>query len=156
MINTLTAHQIRKGTNRFLIGTAAMAVACSGIALTSATADAVISNYSCSKGGFTGTIVIDHTPTYSSATRKTLLGPVVRINYKIDKGRNRGGNKANVSYTDYGKLPFTKFNTGDAGIQDNKQHYLGGPYIAGGESIRAGFTFDKSNAPDPSCTIKIQ
>lgn len=149
MINTLTARQIRKATNCFVIGTAAMAVACSGIALTPTKADAVISYYSCSKGGFTGTIIIDHTP-------GKFLGPVVRINYKIDKGRNRGGNKANVSYGDYGFLPAKTFNTGDAGIQDNKQHYLGGPYIAGGEEIRAGFVFDKSSAPDPSCSIRIQ
>lgn len=149
MVNTLTVCQIRKSTDRFIIGTAAMAIACSGIALTPTTANAVISYYSCSKGGFTGTIIIDHTP-------GKFLGPVVRINYKIDKGRNRGGNKANVSYGDYGFLPSTQFNTGDAGIQDNKQHYLGGPYIAGGGEIRAGFVFDKSFASDPSCSIRIQ
>ncbi|MDZ8222409.1 hypothetical protein [Nostoc sp. ChiVER01] len=150
MINTLTARKIRKATNRFVIGTAAMAVACSGIALTPTTADAVISYYSCSKGGFTGTIVIDHTPS------GRFLGPVVRINYKINKGRNSGGNKANVYYVDDGFLPQTRFNTGDAGIQDNNQHYLGGPYRAGGQGINARFVFDKSFASDPSCSIRIQ
>lgn len=156
MVNSLAACQFKKTTNRFVLGTAAMAVACSGIALTPATADAVISNYSCSKGGFTGTIVIDHTPTTSPATSKKLLGPVVRINYKINKGRNSGGNKANVYYTDNGFLPVKRFTTGDAGIQDNNQHYLGGPYISGGQGIIAKFVFDKSRASDPSCTIKIQ
>lgn len=150
MINTLTARQIRKATNRFVIATGAMTVACSGIALTPTTADAVISYYLCSKGGFTGTIIIDHTPS------GRFLGPVVRINYKINKRSNRGGNKANVYYVDNGFLPAKRFNTGDAGIQDNNQHYLGGPYIAGGEGINARFVFDKSFAPDPSCSIRIQ
>ncbi|MHC5748536.1 MAG: hypothetical protein ACYTXT_43190 [Nostoc sp.] len=149
MINTLTARQIRKSTDRFIIGTAAMAIACSGIALTPVRANAVISYYSCSKGGFTGTIIIDHTP-------GKYLGPVVRINYKINKGRNSGGNKANVYYTDYGFLPSKQFSTGDAGIQDNKQHYLAGPHISGGGNIYARFVFDKSYASDPSCSIKIQ
>ena len=31
MVNTLTARHIRKATNRFIIGTAAIAVACSDI-----------------------------------------------------------------------------------------------------------------------------
>ncbi|MEH2045465.1 hypothetical protein [Nostoc sp.] len=148
MINTLTVYQIRKATNRFVMGTAAMAIACSGIALTPTTANAVISYYSCSKGGFTGTIVIDHTPSGK------FIGPVVRINYKIDKGRNRGGNKANIYYDDKGA--FTQITTGDASIQDNNQHELGGPYIPGRQRILATFIFDKSSAPDPSCSITIQ
>jgi hypothetical protein len=61
----------------------------------------------------------------------------------------------NVSYVDNGFLAATIFNTGDAGIQDNNQHYLGGPYRAGREGINAGFIFDKSFASDPSCSIRI-
>ncbi|MDM9583712.1 hypothetical protein [Nostoc sp. GT001] len=114
MVNTLTDCQIKKATNRFVISTAAMAVACSSIALTPANANAVIRDYSCSKGGFTGTIEIDYNQGLGGR-----IGSIIRINYKINKGKNRGGNKANVGYSDGGTLPIKKFYTGDAGIQDN-------------------------------------
>lgn len=150
MINTLTDHQIKKATNRFVIGTAAMAVACSGIALTPATADAVTREYSCSKGGFTGTIRLDYNQGLNGR-----IGSIIEVSYKINKGSNRGGNKANVSYSDGGNLPITKFYTGDAGIQDNQWHYLGGSYSRGGGYISANFVFDKSFASDPSCKKNI-
>ncbi|MEH2412053.1 hypothetical protein [Nostoc sp.] len=111
MVNSLTACQIRKTTNRFIIGTAAMAVACSSIALTPATADAVIRDYSCSAGGFRGTIRVD----YNQGVGRN-ASSIIRVNYIINKGRNRGGNKANVSYSDGATLPIKKFYTGDAGI----------------------------------------
>ncbi|MEH2418064.1 hypothetical protein [Nostoc sp.] len=151
MVNTLTARQIRKTTNRFVIGTAAMAVACSSIALTPATADAVIRSYSCSKGGFTGFIEIDYNQGLGGS-----VGSVIRVNYKINKGSNRGGNKANVTYVDNGTLPVKVFKTGDAGIQDNKWRYLAGSYSSGGNgNIYVDFVFDKSSAPDPRCRVNI-
>lgn len=145
MINTLTARQIRKSTDRFFIGTAAMAIACSGIALTPATANAATSYYSCSKGGFTGTIRLDYNQGLNGR-----IGSIIEVSYKINKGSNRGGNNANVGYSDGGTLPIKKFYTG-AGIQDNNWHYLGGSYTRGGGSIQANFVFDKSFASDPSC-----
>lgn len=150
MINTLTAHPLRKATNRFVIGTAAMAVACSSIALTPATADAAVTReYSCSKGGFTGTIRLDYNQGLNGR-----IGSIIEVSYKINKGKNSGGNKANVGYSDGGNLPITKFYTG-AGIQDNKWHYLGGSYTRGGGAISANFVFDKSFASDPSCKVNI-
>lgn len=150
MVNSLTARQIRKATNRFVIGTAAMAVACSSIALIPATADAVTRNYSCSAGGFTGTIRVD----YNQGIGRN-ASSIIEVSYKINKGSNKGGNKANVGYSDGGTLPIKKFYTGDAGIQDNKWHYLGGSYTRGSGSVAARFVFDKSRASDPSCNVKI-
>ncbi|MDZ7950411.1 hypothetical protein [Nostoc sp. DedQUE09] len=150
MVNSLAACQIIKTTNRFVIGTAVMAVACTSIALTPATADAVIRDYSCSKGGFTGTLKIDYNQGLGGR-----IGSIIRINYKINKGNNRGGNKANVTYVDNGNLPATVFKTGDAGIQDNKWRYLGGSYSRGSGNIYVKFIFDKSFASDPSCKVDI-
>lgn len=151
MVNSLTGCQIKKTTNRFVIGTAVMAIACSSIALTPATAVAVIRDYSCSKGGFTGTLKIDY-----KYNKLGMAGSITRINYKINKGTNRGGNKANVSYSDGGTLPFTTFSIDNTGIQDGEWRYLGGPYSRGSGSVGARFVFDKSFAPDPSCRIHIK
>ncbi|WP_375512940.1 hypothetical protein [uncultured Nostoc sp.] len=150
MINTLTAHQIRKVTNRFVFGTAAMAVACSSIALTPATANAAVTReYSCSKGGFTGTIRLDYNQGLNGR-----IGSILEVSYKINKGSNRGGNSANVGYSDGGTLPIKRFYT-STGIQNNQWNYLGGSYSRGGGSISANFIFDKSFASDPSCKINI-
>lgn len=150
MVNSLTDRQIRKATNRFVTGTAAMAVACSGIALIPAPAEAVTRNYSCSAGGFTGTIRVD----YNQGIGRN-ASSIIEVSYKINKGSNKGGNKANVGYSDGGTLPIKKFYTGDAGIQDNQWHYLGGSYSRGFGSVAARFVFDKSRASDPSCNVKI-
>ncbi|MDZ8094152.1 MAG: hypothetical protein RMZ42_19820 [Nostoc sp. DedQUE05] len=153
MFNTLTGRQIRKTTNRFVIGTAVMAVTCSGIALTPTTADAVIRTHLCRADGFTGRIIIDYET--NSSTGK--ISFVNRINYQIDKGSNDGGNRANVDYIASRPGSDLKYSTGDAAIQDNQQHYLGGPYyVQGNEEINAYFIFDKSRASDPRCSIAIQ
>jgi hypothetical protein len=144
MINTLAGCQINKITNPFVIGTAVMAVACSSIALTPATAGAVIRDFSCSARGFTGTLKIDYNQ-YS----------VTRINYKIDKGRNRGGNKANVYFYESSQ-PFSGSSITE-GAQDGQWRYLGGPYLRNSPtSSRFTFIFDKSNAFDPSCQKDIE
>jgi opacity protein-like surface antigen len=142
MINTLTGCQIKKTTNPFVIGTAVMAVACSSIALTPATAVAVIRDFSCSAGGFTGTVKIDYTQ-YS----------VRRINYKIDKGSNRGGNNAKVYFNELN--PFTSSSL-NGGVQDGQWRYLAGPYARNsGNTSLLTFEFDKSFAIDPSCEKRI-
>jgi hypothetical protein len=105
--------------------------------------------FSCSIDGFKGTIKIN------------FLGPspykAVRIDgifYKIDKTNNRGGNSANVSVGDHGLAPTKEFYT-DGGIQDNNFHSLSGRYSRGSGDIAANFIFDKSYAPDPSCSPSI-
>ncbi|MBN3889754.1 MULTISPECIES: hypothetical protein [unclassified Nostoc] len=150
MVNSLTARQIRRTTNRFVIGTAAMSIACSSIALISATADAATREYSCRAGGFTGTIRVD----YNQGIGRN-ASSIIEVSYKINKGSNKGGNKANVTYSDGGTLPIKRFNTGDAGIQNNQWNYLGGSYTRGYGSVAARFIFDKSRASDPSCRVNI-
>jgi hypothetical protein len=73
--------------------------------------------------------------------------------YKINKGSNRGGNHANVNWSDYGVVPTKRLSTGDNGIQDNRFHYLGGYYSRGYGDTGIVFVFDKSLAADPSCSI---
>ncbi len=108
------------------------------------TAQLVTRKYSCSQDGFTGTILVNYE------------GRIVyNVRYKIDKGRNKGGNKANVIYNDGGTLPIKEFET-DRGIQDNTFHLLGGKYSRGGGGGNAKFIFDKSNGRDPSCTVSIK
>ena len=109
------------------------------------------SEYSCTKGGFTGTIRLD----YQRGGPFNTVGLIYEVSYKINKGGNRGGNSANVSYGDYANAPKTEFATGDDGIQDNQWHYLGGPYSRASGDIGAKFIFDKSFAPDPSCGLTI-
>jgi hypothetical protein len=103
-----------------------------------------------SAGGFTGTIRVD----YNQGIGKN-ASSIIEVSYKINKGANKGGNKANVIYSDGGTLPIKTFNTGDAGIQNNQWNYLGGSYSRGFGSVAAKFIFDKSRASDPSCTVKI-
>jgi hypothetical protein len=103
---------------------------------------------SCSKGGFTGTIAIDYAPDGGGAR-------VSGVSYKIKKGKNSGGNRANVYYSDNGSLPAKKFGT-SFGKQDNKAHsiFRGGSYSTSKHSgISIHFVFDKSRARDPSCSI---
>jgi len=99
---------------------------------------------SCSKGGFTGWIRFT---TNASHTK------VYRIDYRIKKGKNKGGNNANVYFWDGGLLPAVTMGTGKA-KQDNKWHVLRGGYTRGGGGNSAKFIFDKSKANDPSCTTK--
>jgi hypothetical protein len=115
-------------------------------------AEAASANWQCSVGGFTGYSQADYFINGSGG--KT----VYRIWYRIDKGPNTGGNHANVHWNDAGTLPATQFDSGDAGIQDNIWRvlwYAGcncGGYARGGGWVNMNFIFDKSNAPDPSCT----
>ena len=113
-------------------------------------ASAATSTYpSCSKGGFSGTIRIDYEKISTGRAR------IFEVSYRINKGSNRGGNNANVYYTDNGTLPVTRFNT-SSGIQDNQWNYLGGVYTTStSNGIAIKFIFDKSNASDPSCSTYI-
>lgn len=106
--------------------------------------------FSCQVGGFKGTILIDFRG--PSSTRAEYI---YSIGYQIDKGSNSGGNHANVWVSDHGLVPTKESNTGDNGIQDNKVHYIGGPYSRGSGYISAGFIFDKSWASDPTCSPNI-
>jgi hypothetical protein len=59
-----------------------------------------------SAGGFTGTIRVD----YNQGIGKN-ASSIIEVSYKINKGANKGGNKANVIYSDGGTLPIKTFNT---------------------------------------------
>lgn len=99
---------------------------------------------SCSKGGFTGTIRV----TYTVSSRT-----VHRIEYKINKGSNKGGNNANVYWSDGGLLPALTAST-TTGVQDNKWHTLReANYTRGSGGTAARFIFDKSLANDPECSF---
>ncbi len=101
--------------------------------------------YSCSKGGFTGSL-------YVNFSRKS-NGGIYRINwlqYRINKGRNHGGNHANVAWWDGSTAPATVRKTSN-GIQDNRWHRLSGRYYSSGYSSSFTFIFDKSRASDPRC-----
>ena len=105
---------------------------------------------SCSKDGFSGTIRIDYTRINTGQAR--ILG----VFYRINKGRNSGGNKANVYYTDNGTLPLKKFGTSQ-GFQDNQWRYLGGNYTTTSlNGMAITFIFDKSLANDPQCSTYIR
>lgn len=123
--------------------------AATGVAATAGTAQAANGSriVKCSAGGFTGYIFFNYTKRPSSST-------IERIEYKIEKGSNKGGNEADVSWADGGTLPSTYFKT-NKGIQDGNWHYLGGNYHRGTGGLGAAFVFDKSNANDPSCNINI-
>lgn len=110
-----------------------------------------IRNYYCGAGGFTGTIQVHFLQPFPGYANY-----IHYVYYKIDKGRNSGGNKANVTWSDGGTLPRTIFYTGDSGIQDNRYHYLGGNYRRGSGGTGARFIFDKSLSGDPSCTINVR
>lgn len=111
----------------------------------------MLRNYYCNAGGFVGTLQVNFLQPFPGNANY-----IYHIYYKIDKGRNSGGNRANVTWSDGGTLPRTIFDTGDSGIQDNRYHYLGGNYRRGSGSTGARFIFDKSGAFDPSCTINIR
>ncbi|MEV8638937.1 hypothetical protein AB0395_45510 [Streptosporangium sp. NPDC051023] len=102
--------------------------------------------YSCSRGGFTGYIYVN----FSRGSN----GRIYRINwlqYRINKGRNRGGNSANVFWYDPSTLPATSVKT-THGIQDNRWHRFSGSLgTGGGRGSTFKFIFDKSSASDPSC-----
>jgi hypothetical protein len=104
----------------------------------------VTTSDSCSAGGFTGTIRV------TSST--TGAGTVYRVEYKINKGTNSGGNHANVLWNDYATMPGTVAATGD-GVQDNEWHTLReADYARGTGGAAFKFTFDKSLAGDPVCS----
>lgn len=109
----------------------------------------VTRQYSCNAGGFKGTIQVDFLQPYPGRASY-----IYDILYKIDKGRNSGGNKANVEWGDGGTLPTRVFTT-SAGIQNNRFHYLGGNYSRGSGGTSTRFIFDK-RGNDPRCTVQIK
>ncbi len=107
----------------------------------------------CSAGGFSGKIRINYEKSSSPARGFRVLD----VSYSINKFKNQGGNKANVSFTNEGTLPVTRFNTGDRAIQDGKWHRLGGNYGVGSPPVTYGkFVFDKSLAFDPECQYSLR
>jgi prepilin-type processing-associated H-X9-DG protein len=123
-----------------------LGLALTGLAPSPAWASSTASyTYSCSKGGFTGYIYVNFT--------RLSNGRISRINwfqYKINKGRNHGGNKANVAWWDGSTAPATVKKT-SRGVQDSRWHRLSGGYYSTGRSSSFTFTFDKSRSGDPRC-----
>ena len=101
--------------------------------------------WQCSKGGFTGYIYVNYTIPRSGPQK------VNWVQYKIAKGRNHGGNKADVMWTDAGTNP-RHVNKTARGIQDGQWHRLGGAYTRGSGAYGFSFIFDKSDAGDPKCS----
>lgn len=102
---------------------------------------------SCSKGGFTGTLrIVYREPTKGRADY------IYSIDYKIDKGSQSGGNKANVYWQDGATAPTTVRST-TAGIQDGGWHSLSGSYARGRGDTGMKFIFDKTLPGDPSCQL---
>jgi hypothetical protein len=125
------------------IAAAVAVVASSGFVVAPAFAD-VTQTISCSAGGFTGSIRL----TTSAASGP---GTVYRVEYKINKNGESGGNNANVYWNDYGIQPTLQASTG-SGIQDNAWHTLRETnYYRGSGGNNFKFTFDKSLTGDPSC-----
>ena len=108
-------------------------------------AHAATTTRSCSAGGFTGSI---------SVTHDADLLRITHISYKINKGSNSGGNNANVYWNDGGTLPATSLATGTARQDNTWRTFWSADYTRGGGGTTARFVFDKSNASDPSCTIR--
>ncbi len=136
----MSRNRLRKAT------VAAVAVAgmtAAGLVATQAPAHADAGG-SCSAGGFTGYIAVIGSHSNVSDVR-----------YQIQKGGNTGGNHANVDFIDYGTMPARHLSTGDNGIQDGRNHSLGGGYARGSGSVYAQFIFDKSGAADPRCSFGI-
>ncbi|MFI6935419.1 hypothetical protein [Streptomyces sp. NPDC050287] len=143
--------------------TAAAVVALSGGLLASAPALAVPSStpapsqqtvaaavskgatWQCSKGGFTGYIYVNYTRQSGRPDK------VNWVQYKIVKGRNRGGDKADVTWADGGVAPRLVYKTHRA-KQDGQWHWLGGSYGRGGGAYGFSFIFDKYHAGDPRCS----
>lgn len=98
----------------------------------------------CKKGGFTGKVRV----TYTKSKRK-----VHRVEYKINKGDNRGGHSANVTWWDWEEDGAVSGRT-DEGIQNNKWHTLREKNYKRGKNGDATikFIFDKSLSGDPECS----
>ena len=106
----------------------------------------------CNAGGFSGKIRINYERVGARRGLEIREIRVREVLYRIEKGNNQGGNKANVGFNDKGTLPVVGFSTGDRGIQDGRWHRLGGNYnTSGSNGTGFKFVFDKSLAPDPSC-----
>ncbi|MFF4117717.1 hypothetical protein [Streptomyces sp. NPDC001714] len=99
----------------------------------------------CSKGGFTGYLYVNYTRQSGRPDK------VNWVQYKITKGGNRGGNKADVTWADGGVAPKLVYKTHSA-RQDGQWHWLGGSYGRGGGDYGFSFVFDKSHASDPRCS----
>jgi hypothetical protein len=98
----------------------------------------------CTGGGFDGWIRL---------TTSSISGPgtVYRVEYRIDKNGQSGGNNANVYWNDYGTQPTLRASTA-TGIQDNDWHTLRETnYSRGSGGNNYKFIFDKSSAGDPEC-----
>jgi len=116
-----------------------------GLFLSASSARAEEKVLHCSASGFTGYLKL----TYSGSTpRKN-----VRLYYRITKGGNSGGNKANVYVNDNGIAPTLKLSNHDDGIQDGKWHAYYGPYNRGYGGFTVQFVFDRSKASDPRCSV---
>jgi hypothetical protein len=110
------------------------------VTLVSGSADAATIR-SCSAGGFTGYLAWNS-------------GGYSGFSYRINKGSKRGGNHANINMTNYHTNPIGTWLSPDSQVQDNTYHALIG---APRWNLHAGaaFIFDKSDDPDPRCTIRI-
>lgn len=100
---------------------------------------------SCKAVGFTGYARV----TYDGSTVK-------RVEYRINKGKNKGGNKANVVWTDAVLPNRVQAKTGDNGKQDNKWHTLREKDYKRSTNRGATmqFTFD-TRGHDPMCVAIV-
>lgn len=152
---------VRRGTRtagrarRIALGCGLTAVTTAALVTgTAISADAATRDFSCSAGGFTGTIRANYT---------VLGGSVTMLwTYRINKGSNSGGNHGNVNLTDEDVTPVRNFDVGDSGVQDNRFHgfrngieYNRPRRIGGAGGFTFRFIFDKSNAGDPRCQKTI-
>lgn len=102
-----------------------------------------IAHRTCTAGGFQGDLRF---PYRMSSGKVHYVG---KIEYRIYKGSNKGGNSANVSW--YDEATGGEFSTG-SGIQDGQWHTLGGNYYrTHKDGVSFVFVFDKSLADDPQC-----
>ncbi|MGH3757782.1 hypothetical protein [Actinophytocola sp.] len=76
---------------------------------------------------------------------------VGRIEYRINKGTESGGNEANIWWGDHAGPGIQT----DAAIQDNQWHTFGGDYYRSSRAeVDLTFQFDRSwPIPDPYCTV---
>lgn len=104
---------------------------------------------SCTASGFTGYMrVTFDAPSFSGTT-------VRRIEYRINKGTNSGGNSADVSWIDGGVAPSLEATT-TSGIQDNAWHTLRETdYGRGSGGVGTVMVFDRSGATDPRCSPRF-
>lgn len=94
----------------------------------------------CGASGFNGYMELDMTSSGSY------------LWYKITKGSNKGGNHANIYFSDGGINPILNLANNDNGVQDGYWHLYYGPYTRGYGGLGVEFVFDRSNASDPRCT----